>query len=109
MQPLLTRTTETRRHGAVICFFLLLVSCAPSVAQQPQPAPQPAPAATDEFVPIDQLPPQDQLPAAPLLIAAYSFVVVALFTYVLSLSRRLGRVQREMDRLATDLKKTGRP
>jgi CcmD family protein len=90
---------------AVMCAAL---ACGPAAASQ-QPAPSTGqPQQQDEFVPIDQLPPQDQLPAAPLLIAAYSFVALALFTYLLSVSRRLGRVQREMDRLATDLKKTGR-
>ena len=52
--------------------------------------PQPPPQQQEEFVPIDELPPQDQLPAAPLLVAAYSFVVLALFAYVVSVARRLG-------------------
>jgi CcmD family protein len=62
----------------------------------------------DEFVPIDQLPPQDQLPAAPLLIAAYAFVMLALFGYVVSVARRLTVVQREIERLESDLKRGGR-
>ena len=70
------------------------------LAQQPAPV--------EEFVPIDQLPPQDQLPAAPLLVAAYAFVVLALFAYVASLVRRLGGVQRDIDRLQADLKRPGR-
>jgi len=89
-----------------VCFLLLLVACAPGVAQQsqPQPQPQPAPpAATDEFVPISQLPAQDQLPAAPLLVTAYAFVWVALFGYLLSVGRRLTKVQREVDRLESDI------
>ena len=69
-------------------------------AQQPQPQ--------DEFVPIDELPPQDQLPAAPLLVAAYAFVVLALFAYVVSVARRLSGVQRDLDRLESDLKRSGR-
>ncbi len=69
-------------------------------AQQAQPQ--------DEFVPIDELPPQDQLPAAPLLVAAYAFVVLALFAYVVSVARRLGEVQRDLDRLESDLKRNGR-
>lgn len=69
-------------------------------AQQPEPQ--------DEFVPIDELPPQDQLPAAPLLVAAYAFVVLALFGYLLSVARRLGGVQRDLDRLESDLKRSGR-
>jgi CcmD family protein len=82
--------------------LLLLVAWAPGVAQQPQPQPAP-PAATDEFVPISQLPAQDQLPAAPLLVTAYAFVWVALFGYLLSVGRRLTKVQREVDRLESDI------
>src|SRR5262245_282423 len=70
---------------------------------QPQPQSQPAPAATDEFVPISQLPQQDQLPAAPLLVTAYAFVWVALFGYLLSVGRRLSKVQHEVDRLESDI------
>jgi CcmD family protein len=86
-------------------FALLLIVCligaAPIVsAQEPQQQ--------EEFIPIDQLPPQDQLPAAPLLIAAYSFVVLALFAYVISVARRMGVVQRELERLQADLKRSGR-
>ena len=62
----------------------------------------------DEFVPIDELPPQDQLPAAPLLVTAYAFVVLALFAYLLSVARRLGGVQRDLERLESDLKRNGR-
>ena len=70
-------------------------------AQQP-------PQQQEEFVPIDELPPQDQLPAAPLLVVAYCFVVLALFAYVLSVARRVATVQREIDRLEADLKRSGR-
>jgi len=59
-------------------------------------------------VPIDELPPQDQLPAAPLLVTAYSFAVLALFAYLISVARRLGGVQRELERLESDLKRSGR-
>jgi CcmD family protein len=71
-------------------------------------AQQPAPQQQEEFVPIDELPPQDQLPAAPLLIAAYSFVVLALFAYIVAVSRRMTVVQRELERLQSDLKRSGR-
>ena len=70
--------------------------------------PHQPPKQQDEFVPIDELPPQDQLPAAPLLIAAYSFVALALFAYVVSVARRLGTVQRELERLESEVKHTGR-
>ena len=115
MQPSLRRATRlrqgfgayasTRRHGALICFLLLLVVSTPLVAQQQQPEP---PKQTDEFVPISQLPPQDQLPAAPLLVTAYAFVWLALFGYLVSLARRLSKVQREVERLESDIAKGSR-
>jgi len=70
-------------------------------AQRPPSQPQ------EEFIPIDQLPPQDQLPAAPLLVVAYSFVVLALFAYLMSVARRLTSVQRELDRLESEVKRGG--
>ena len=90
--------------------LVLVVSSLSSVGaatfrQQPESQP---PKQTDEFVPISQLPPQDQLPAAPLLISAYSVVLLALFFYVLSVARRLNAVQREVQRLETDVKRGGR-
>jgi CcmD family protein len=87
-----------------VAVWLLLCLAAGTVvaAQAPQPQQQ------DEFVPIDELPAQDQLPAAPLLVAAYSLVVVALFAYVVSVARRMGTVQRELERLESDLKRSGR-
>ena len=53
----------------------------------------PKPAATDEFVPIDQLPPQEQVPAAPMVVAAYSFVWIAFLAYILSLVKRIRKVE----------------
>jgi CcmD family protein len=79
----------------------VLLGSAPLGAQQPQSPPQ----QQDEFVPISQLPAQDQLPAAPLLVIAYAFVWVALFGYVVSVSRRLAGVQREVERLESDIKR----
>jgi CcmD family protein len=87
-------------------FVLLLLS--PAVFDWPVRAQQPPPQQQDEFIPIEKLPPQDQLPAAPLLVAAYSFVALALFAYVVSVARRLGSVQRELDRLESELKRSGR-
>lgn len=62
----------------------------------------------DRFRPLDELPPEDRLPAAPLLVTAYAFVMLALFGYLLSVAKRLGVVQREVERLERDLKKSGR-
>jgi CcmD family protein len=67
----------------------------------------PEPPRTDEFVPISELPPDEQLPAAPMLIAAYLFVVLALFGYLLSVSRRLGSVKQEIARLEAETRRSG--
>ena len=63
----------------------------------------------DEFIPLSQLPPAEQIPAARLLIAAYCVVIIGLFLYVVSVARRLNTVQREVERLEADVKRTGRP
>jgi CcmD family protein len=81
----------------------VLLLCAPLAAQQPQPQPQPQ--QQEEFVPVSQLPAQDQLPAAPLLVSAYAFVWIVLFAYLTSVARRLSRVQREVERLESDMKR----
>ena len=92
-----------RNLAVLLALFLVGVGWAePSLLHAQAPQQQ------DEFVPIDELPPQDQLPAAPLLVAAYSFVALALFAYVVSVARRMATVQRELERLESDLKRTGR-
>jgi CcmD family protein len=75
----------------------------------PQGEPGAGQTANDGFVPISELPPDEQLPAAPMLVAAYAFVVVALFAYLLSLSRRLGAVTQEIARLGADVQRSRRP
>ena len=88
------------KRAVVFLAVLLAAGAAPVFAQPPaQPEQQ------TEFVPLDQLPPQEQMPAAPLLISAYSVLVLALFAYVVSVARRLALVQREVERLETDLKR----
>jgi CcmD family protein len=97
----------TRFFVAIVMAGSILGACGTPGAP-PQTAvtsQQPAPQQQEEFVPIDQLPPQDQLPAAPLLVTAYSFVVLALFAYLISVARRLGVVQRELDRLQSDARR----
>jgi CcmD family protein len=89
------------KRALAFVLLMCLVIAAPIDAQQQPPRPQ----QQDEFVPIDQLPPQDQMPAAPLLIAAYSFLMLALFGYVLSLARRMSAVRQEIRRLEADLKR----
>lgn len=93
--------TALKRLTVIVWLVAGLGAGAP-VRAQGQPSAQPQ----DEFVPIDQLPPQDQLPAAPLLIGAYGFVLLALFGYVFSVAKRLNTVQREVERLEGDIKRT---
>ena len=89
---------------ALVVVLLMLSSLSVSTAAvQQQPEPQPK--QTDEFVPVSQLPAQDQLPAAPLLVIAYAFVWLVLFAYVVSVSRRLAKVQHEVERLESDVAK----
>jgi CcmD family protein len=93
------------RFSRAVSVFLLLMGAwavADGATQPGQPTQQ------EEFVPLDQLPPQDQLPAAPLLVAAYSFVVLGLFAYLLSVARRLTAVTRDIERLESDVKRSGR-
>jgi CcmD family protein len=92
-------TTLSRSLATVL--LLLMLGTAVEAQQPPSQEPPPQ---QSEFIPIDQLPPQEQLGAAPLLIGAYSFVFVVLFLYIVSLSRRLTSVQREVERLDTSLK-----
>jgi hypothetical protein len=58
----------------------------------------------DEFVPISELPPTEQMPAAPLVVGAYVFVLVVFFVYMLSVAKRVGAVQREVQSLEAELK-----
>jgi CcmD family protein len=62
----------------------------PRAAAARQPAP------TDEFKPISEVPLEDRLPAAPMLVGAYAFVMLAIFVYVITLSRRLNAVARDL-------------
>ena len=89
------------RSVAVLLFALVCTAPVAMAAQQP-------PEAQEEFRPLSELPPQEQYPVLPLLVGAYVFVVVVLFVYVFSLARRLTVVQREVERLDADLKRTGR-
>lgn len=89
--------------------------------RNPQPGDPPEPNPTDQerldnlvaqaddpFVPIDQLPPEEQLPAAPMLIAAYIVVVLAIFAYLFSISRRLSAVKQEIARLEVETRRSSR-
>jgi CcmD family protein len=89
----------TLRRVLTALLLVVAFAAAPN-AQPPQPERQ------DEFVPISELPPEEQLPAQPLLIGAYAFAWLALGGYVLSVARRLDHVQREIERLETDTKRS---
>lgn len=95
----------------VLLVMLALVVPVMAHAQQPPTAPQGTPDVAEpqgEFVPAESLPQREQMPAAPLLIGAYAFALVALFTYVVSVSRRLGAVKTDLARLEGDIKRGGR-
>jgi hypothetical protein len=86
------------------CVVLLLVcggAASESIAAQP-PEPQ------DEFRPVGNNPAPEQIPAAPLLIGAYVVVLGGLFAYVFGLSRRLGAVRQDLERLEAEVKRRGR-
>lgn len=75
----------------------------PLVLAQAQPVAAPDQAANQDFVPVDELPQDEGMPAAPLLMAAYGFAWVVLAFYLWSIWRRLGRVEREMVSLRTQI------
>jgi CcmD family protein len=100
--------TLVRLTAVVVLALVPIVSCAPQQVDEVRVAQaQPPTEQQEEFIPIDQLPPQEQLPAAPLLVGAYAFVLLMLFAYMVTVSRRLTAIQREVDRLESDLKRTG--
>jgi CcmD family protein len=95
------------RAGRLLLTGLLVVAATAYARAASEPPPTPAAstassqaptgAAQDQFVPVK---PgdlnQEQLPATPLVFTAYAFVWVVLVIYVLTLWRRLGRVEREL-------------
>ena len=97
--------TTLIRFIAVLLFAVLPFACASQQQAEAKQAQQQPPSQQEEFIPIDQLPPEEQLPAAPLLVGAYAFVLLMLFGYMFIMSRRLGVIQQEVDRLDSDLKR----
>ena len=91
-----------------LAFALLgILAFAPfAAAQQPPPGPpvQGEPEQVEEFLPFEGVPPEDQIPAANLLIPAYALVWIGVFLYVVTVAKRLGTVQREVERLEGDIK-----
>ena len=92
-------------HRLLFVLTLLLVGAAvaPAHARQEPPIEQ-----QGEFVPAGDLPQREQVPAAPLLIGAYAFVLLALFAYVVSVSRRIGAVQADISRLEGEIRRGSR-
>jgi len=61
--------------------------------------------ATGEFVPVPKGElGQETLPATPLVFIAYAFVWVAMIVYVITLMRRIGRVEHEVGDLRSKLR-----
>lgn len=90
------------RALAIVVVALLLSAAPPLAAGAGAQPPEPQ----EEFVPIDQLPPTEEFPAARLVIGAYVFVPVVLFLYLVSLARKMSAVQREIERLDAELKRS---
>ena len=85
--------------GRFVAGLLLVVAVlggTPALVAAGQQQPPPKTPSVEGFVPVDQLPQQEQLPAAPLVMAAYAVAWLAIFIYVWSLWRRLGRVEKEI-------------
>jgi hypothetical protein len=89
--------------------LLLIVVLLPAGLTVPASAAQEPPTEQQgEFVPAGDLPQREQVPAAPLLIGAYAFVMLALFGYLVSVSRRIGAVKADISRLEAELKRGSR-
>jgi CcmD family protein len=82
---------KTRGMGLSLAAILCSLFVIAGSAQTRQP-----PTPPDGFVPAGSLPSQEQLPAAPLVIGAYAVAWVAIFGYLWSIWRRIGRVEREL-------------
>ena len=101
MSRLTNRWTAAARAACVASMLVCGAGVPSALAAQP-PAPQ------DEFKPVGNNPAPEQIPAAPLLIGAYIVVLGGLFAYVVGLSRRLGAVRQDVERLEGELKRRGR-
>ncbi len=88
----------------LIAIALVFGCAAPALAQQPQMPPE----QQTEYVPLKDAPPRPELPAERLVIAAYSFVFLVLFVYLVSLSKRLGAVKADLARLEGDVRRSTR-
>ena len=71
--------------------MLVVMLCALSVPAVGAQTP-----AQEGFVPVGQIQGQEQLPAAPLVAGAYGVAWAAVFAYVWTVWRRLGKVEQEL-------------
>ena len=101
MSHLTIRVMAALRAACVAAVVIGGAAASTALAAQP-PQPQ------DEFVPVGNSPAPEQIPAAPLLIGAYVVVLGGLFAYVVGLSRRLGAVRQDVERLESEIKRRGR-
>ena len=88
--------------------LLIAVILSASLAVPASAAQEPPTEQQGEFVPAGDLPQREQVPAAPLLIGAYAFVMLAIFGYLVSVSRRIGAVKADISRLEAELKRGSR-
>jgi CcmD family protein len=97
--------TVFKRTSLALALSVILAGAAVAGAQPQQPpAPKQEPEQLEEFVPLEDLPPQEQIPAANLLIPAYAVVWIGVLLYVVTVAKRLGTVQKEVERLESDIK-----
>lgn len=89
---------------ALIVLLIAIVPAVSTVGAQ-------APSQTEQqkkFIPLSEAPQQEQIPSARLVITAYAFVVLALFVYLVSISKRLSGVKQELARLENETKRSRR-
>jgi hypothetical protein len=80
-------------HRVTFAFLSLALKAAPALGAQPS--------AQEGFVPVTELPPGQQLPAAPFLVGAYAVFLLLMMWYLWTIWRRIGKVEAEMQALAT--------
>ena len=93
-----------RRWLGPVLLVIGLLAAAPAAQAQP-----PTAASQDGFVPVSRAAqPQDTIPAARLVAIAYGFAWVMLAGYLLSIWKRLGTVEREMQAVSRRIGAGGR-
>jgi CcmD family protein len=75
---------------SISAFVLSVLLLAPAAFAAQPPEPQ------SEFTPLSSIPQTEQIPGGTMVVVAYAFIWVALFVYVWSIWRRLGKVEGEI-------------